>query len=349
MKIYYIMGVVFESKGTYVPSQVNQMSLVSIRGLKTYFYTYEGVVKALDGVDLDIYKGETLGLVGETGCGKSVTALSIMRLIPDPPGKIVTGEIQFNGENLLGKSDQEMRRIRGNRIAMIFQEPMTSLNPVLTVGDQIAEAIELHQGLSKKGALKKATSILGRVGMPDPEKVVRQYPHELSGGMRQRCMIAMALSCNPDLLIADEPTTALDVTIQAQVLDLMRRLKEEFGSSILFITHDLGVIADMCDRVAVMYAGHVVECADAVTIFRHGAHPYTRGLMNAIPRMVGGQKRLQIIPGMVPNLIHPPSGCRFHPRCAMAKEICGKERPPMVEVEKGHWLSCWEKGEMPTR
>jgi len=315
--------------------------LLTIRGLKTHFYTYEGVVKALDGIDLEIRKGETLGLVGETGCGKSVTALSILRLIPQPPGKIVGGEIWYNGVNLIEASGEKMREVRGNMISMIFQEPMTSLNPVFTIGYQIAEVVALHQGLDKKESLKKTVEALKAVAMPDPDKVVEQYPHELSGGMRQRAMIAMALSCNPDLLIADEPTTALDVTIQAQVLDLMRQLKEEFGSSILFITHDLGVIAEMCDRVAIMYAGNIVEYGDVITIFKNSKHPYTKGLVRSIPRLDERRRRFDTIRGSVPNLIFPPSGCRFHPRCAFKKESCDKQKPLPYEVEPGHYVSCF--------
>ncbi len=315
--------------------------LVSIRGLKTNFYTYAGVVKALDGIDLDIYKGETLGLVGETGCGKSVTALSIIRLIQWPPGKIDEGSILFDGKDILKIPEKEMRQIRGNKVSMIFQEPMMSFNPVFTIGSQIAEVFVLHQRMDKKMAYEKAIEMLKFTGIPGPERVAKSHPHELSGGMLQRAMIAMALACKPQLLIADEPTTALDVTIEAQILELMKDLKSKTGASILMITHDLGVVADMCDRIGVMYAGNIVELSDTRSIFNGPLHPYTRGLIGAIPKMTTrAGTRLDIITGNVPNLIYPPAGCRFHPRCGAAMDICKKEKPPLCEVNTGHSVAC---------
>jgi len=314
--------------------------LLEVKDLKTYFFTHEGTVKAVDGINLKLNKGETLGLVGESGCGKSVTALSIMRLIPSPPGKIVGGKIRFEGNNLLELDEKEMRKIRGRKISMIFQEPMTSLDPMFTIGDEIAEVIKLHQGLKKDEARKKAIESLRIVGMPDPDKRINEYPHELSGGMRQRAMIAMALSCNPALLIADEPTTALDVTIQAQILRLIDELRKKFGTSVLLITHDLGVIAETCDNVAVMYAGHIVEHTDVNTLFRNPLHPYTKGLMESIPRLDIDTERLEIIRGLVPNLLDVPSGCPFHPRCDFCSEICSKELPELIEAEKNHLVRC---------
>ncbi len=314
--------------------------LLRVKDLKTYFFTHEGTVKAVDGINLKVSKGETLGLVGESGCGKSVTALSIMRLIPSPPGKIVGGKIHFEDKSLLELDEKEMRKIRGRKISMIFQEPMTSLDPMFTIGDEIAEVIRLHQGLKKDEARKKAIESLRTVGMPDPEKRINEYPHELSGGMRQRAMIAMALSCNPTLLIADEPTTALDVSIQAQILRLIDELRKKFGTSVLLITHDLGVIAETCDNVAVMYAGHIVEHTDANTLFRNPLHPYTKGLMKSIPRLDVDTKRLEIIKGLVPNLLDMPSGCLFHPRCNFCSEGCTKELPKLIEVEKNHLVRC---------
>ena len=316
--------------------------LLDVRGLKTYFYTEDGVVPAVDGVDFSINKGETLGIVGESGCGKSVTSLSIMRLIPDPPGKVVDGEILFEGSDLLKKSEAEMRKIRGNEISMIFQEPMTSLNPVFTIGNQIMEAIMLHQKLDKTAARKKAIEMLHLVGIPSPERRVDEYPHQLSGGMRQRVMIAMALSCNPRLLIADEPTTALDVTIQAQILDLMRHLRDEFGTSIMLITHDLGVIAELAERVVVMYAGKIVERADVKSLFGDPMHPYTLGLLGSIPKLTEQQDRLQVIDGVVPDPAFMPKGCRFHPRCQEAREICKVEEPELIHHKPGHEVACWK-------
>ena len=320
--------------------------LLEVKGLKTYFFTSDGVVPAVDGVTYHVDKGETVGIVGESGCGKSVTSLSVMRLIPDPPGKITAGQIFFEGENLLEKSEAAMRKIRGNHISMIFQEPMTSLNPVFTVGDQIAEAIELHQGLRRRDAMGKAEEMLKIVGIPLPERRVREYPHQLSGGMRQRVMIAMALSCNPKLLIADEPTTALDVTIQAQILELMKALKKELGMAIMLITHDLGVIAEMAQRVAVMYAGKIVEEADVISIFRSPLHPYTEGLLRSIPRLDGAKGKLHVIEGVVPNPLYMPTGCRFHPRCPYAMDICKAKEPDFMQISEGHQVACWLKSKL---
>jgi oligopeptide/dipeptide ABC transporter ATP-binding protein len=322
--------------------------LLEVNDLKTYFDTDEGTVKAVDGVSFHIDKGETLGVVGESGSGKSVTSLSTMRLIPQPPGRFAAGEIKFEGQDLLKKSEREMRKIRGNEISMIFQEPMTSLNPVYTVGDQIAEAIVLHQGKTRKQAMKMATEMLDLVGIPEPGKRVKNYPHQMSGGMRQRVMIAMALSCGPKLLIADEPTTALDVTIQAQILDLMRQLQSEIGMSILFITHDLGVVAEIADRVVVMYAGRAVEEADVNDIYGKPQMPYTRGLLNSIPRVDKAaihQERLEAIPGNVPNPLALPEGCAFHPRCKYMQDACKDAIPPLEDTGGGHMVRCirWDQ------
>jgi peptide/nickel transport system ATP-binding protein/oligopeptide transport system ATP-binding protein len=306
--------------------------LLRIKNLKTHFFTQEGVVRAVDGVSFSIRKGETLGLVGESGCGKSVTALSILRLIPDPPGKIVDGEIHFEGRNLLELGENEIRDIRGRKISMIFQEPMTSLDPVFTIGHEIMETIRLHHCLDREGSREEAVRMLKTVGMPDAEKRIRNYPHELSGGMRQRAMIAMALSCNPSLLIADEPTTALDVTIQAQILQLINELKEEFGTAVMLITHDLGVISQMCDNVAVMYAGYIVEYSDCETLFEEPLHPYTRGLKKSIPRLDADVERLEMIEGLVPSLLDVPPGCPFHPRCKYRFEPCDREMPELGPV-----------------
>ncbi len=314
--------------------------LLKIKDLKTYFFTHQGVVKAVDGISFKIGRGETFGLVGESGCGKSVTALSIMRLIPSPPGKIINGEICLDGKNLLKLDEKAMRKIRGKKISMIFQEPMTSLDPVFTIGYEIMESIQLHQGLVKKEAKEKAIQALRVVGISDPEKRVDEYPHELSGGMRQRAMIAMALSCNPTLLIADEPTTALDVTIQAQILRLIDELKEKFGTSVMLITHDLGVIAEMCDNVAVMYAGHIMEYTNVDTLFSNPLHPYTKGLNKSIPRLDVETEHLSVIRGLVPNLLDVPSGCPFHPRCDFCSERCIKEIPKLIEVEDHHLVRC---------
>ncbi|MHB0885706.1 MAG: ABC transporter ATP-binding protein [Bacillota bacterium] len=318
--------------------------LVDVRGLSTVFKTDEGTVKAVDDVSFHIARGETLGMVGESGCGKSVTSLSILRLIPSPPGRIASGVITFDGRNLMELSEAEMRQVRGNRISMIFQEPMTSLNPVFTVGDQIAEAIVLHQKVKAKEAMVRTIEMLKLVGIPLPERRVKEYPHQLSGGMRQRVMIAMALSCNPQLLIADEPTTALDVTIQAQILDLMRRLRREFGMSILLITHDLGVIAEMAERVVVMYAGQIVEEAPVDDLFESPLHPYTLGLLKSIPRLDSGRERLHVIEGMVPSLVDLPAGCRFRPRCPEAIDRCAHETPVLLPDGPGRYVRCWKHG-----
>ncbi|MCK4260383.1 MAG: ABC transporter ATP-binding protein [Halanaerobiales bacterium] len=315
--------------------------ILEVRDLKTHFFIEEGVVKAVDGVNFEIHQGETLGIVGESGSGKSVTSISIMNLVPNPPGKIVDGQILYKGENLIDKSAAQMRKIRGNEISMIFQEPMTSLNPVFTVGDQIAEVVLLHQKVSKKAALDRVIEMLRKVGISDPENRVHDFPHQLSGGMRQRIMIAMALSCNPGLLIADEPTTALDVTIQAQILELMKELRDEFNTAILLITHDLGVIAEVADRVAVMYAGKIVEYTDVHRLFQKPKHPYTIGLLDSIPKLVGEQKRLNPIPGVVPNALNFPKGCKFNNRCKYAKEQCFEKEPALVDAEAGHAVRCW--------
>jgi len=313
--------------------------ILKISGLKTYFYTEAGVARAVDGVDLEIRKGETVGLVGESGCGKSTLALSILRLIPKP-GRIVDGEILFKNENLLEKSHEDMRKIRGGKIAIIFQDPTNSLNPVFTIGSQIAEAITEHRFKEKTKVERETIEALRMVRIPDPSTAVKRYPHEYSGGMKQRAMIAMMLSCFPDLLIADEPTSNLDVTIQAQILQLMKDLKEKFGTAILLITHDIGVAAEMCDRIAVMYSGKIIEYSDVIKIFRNPLHPYTRALLRSTPRIDVKQERLEGIPGTVPSCIKPPPGCRFHPRCRYAAEICSKKEPKMTEIEEGHLVSC---------
>ncbi|WNC16439.1 ABC transporter ATP-binding protein [Brevibacillus brevis] len=318
-----------------------QEKILDVRNLQTHFFTDDGVSKAVDGVDFSLNKGETLGLVGESGCGKSITSLSILRLIASPPGKIVGGEILFKGQDLLKKSEAQMRAIRGNDISMIFQEPMTSLNPVYTVGEQIAEVLRLHQNMGRKEAWDKAVEMLKLVGIPSPEKRATQEPHELSGGMRQRVMIAMALACRPEILIADEPTTALDVTIQAQILELMKKLQTELGMSIIMITHDLGVVAETCDRVAVMYAGKVVEYTTAKQLFEKPRHPYTVGLMNSLPRMDQDVEELQAIAGNVPSPFNMPAGCRFAPRCPHATELCHSRLPELLEQEDGSQVRCW--------
>ena len=323
------------------------MPLLDIRDLKTYFYTDDGVVRAVDGVSLSIAPQKTLGLVGESGCGKSITAFSTMRLIPSPPGKIEHGQILFHKDlesdpidlTQLNPTGTQMRDIRGNDIAMIFQEPMTSLSPVHTVGNQIAEAIRLHQNADKKEARERAIDALNKVRLPRPDRQVDAYPHELSGGMRQRAMIAMALSCNPSLLIADEPTTALDVTVQAQILDLMRHLQSDIGMAIMLITHDLGVVASMADYVAVMYLGKIVEYADTRTVFKNPRHPYTMGLLNSIPQ-VGQKRRLVPIEGTIPDPFEIPQGCAFAPRCPHVMDKC-REEPQLLEIESGHRVSCW--------
>ena len=316
--------------------------LIEIRNLKTYFDVRGGVLKAVDDVSLTIEAGETLGLVGESACGKSVTAASIMRLVPIPPGRIAGGEILFEGIDILKLSTSEMRKVRGSKISMIFQEPMTSLNPVFTVGDQVAEVIHLHEKLSQREIRERVIEAFRLVRIPAPESRIKEYPHQMSGGMRQRVIIAMALACNPKLMIADEPSTALDVTIQAQILDLMNRLKKETGASILFITHDLGVIAEMAQRVAVMYAGKIMEEADVETLFSEPKHPYTIGLMSSIPILGIGkkEKRLSTIPGVVPSLFKLPEGCLFHERCSMVLKECNQLEPPVIDLGNGHIVRC---------
>ncbi|CCU85468.1 ABC transporter ATP-binding protein [Mesotoga prima] len=315
-------------------------ALLQVEDLRTYFHTEDGIVKAVDGVTFDVFPGETLGIVGESGCGKSVTSLSIMRLL-DEKGEIAGGKITFDGEDVMAIPESKMMKIRGNEMAMIFQEPMTALNPVFTIGFQIMEAILLHQDVDEKKARQMAIDMLKKVGIPEPEKRIDEYPHELSGGMRQRAMIAMALSCNPKLLFADEPTTALDVTIQAQILELMKSLQDQYGMALVMITHDLGVIAEMAQRVVVMYAGKVVEYADVHTLFKNPRHPYTWGLMNAIPRLDEDKEVLYNIPGVVPDPLDFPDGCRFNTRCPLATEKCRKEEPPLVEIESDHTTACW--------
>ncbi|HSE79100.1 MAG TPA: ABC transporter ATP-binding protein [Alphaproteobacteria bacterium] len=321
--------------------------LLEIEDLRTYFFTRDGVVRAVDGVSYEVRPGETLAVVGESGCGKSVTALSILRLIPSPPGRIVGGTIRFQGRNLLEIDESEMRSIRGNEVSMIFQEPMTSLNPVLTIGRQIGETLRLHQGLDAKQALERSIEMLRLVHIPEAERRVEQYPHQLSGGMRQRVMIAMALACNPKLLIADEPTTALDVTIQAQILDLMRELKSKIGAAIVLITHDLGVVAEMAQRVIVMYAGRKVEQSSVGELFERPLHPYTRGLLNSVPKLGStldekSQRRLMEIPGLVPSLREEIVGCAFAPRCPFAVERCRRDAPELESLGKDRLVACFE-------
>ncbi|RIK31650.1 MAG: methionine ABC transporter ATP-binding protein [Anaerolineae bacterium] len=322
----------------------NTQPLLEIKNLKTYFYTEDGTVRAVDGVDIEVYPGEVLGVVGESGCGKSVTSLSIMRLIGQP-GKIIEGEILFDGKDLLKTPDAEMMKIRGNRISMIFQQPQTSLNPVFRVGEQIGEVLNIHQDFGKEAARNRTVELLKQVGIPDPERRAEAFPHELSGGMAQRVMIAMALACVPDLLIADEPTTALDVTIQAQILDLMRNLRSQLGSAVILITHDLGVIAEMADRVAVMYAGQIVEQTGIRTLFKEPLHPYTQGLIGSTPILGKVREKLDVIPGSVPNLINLPQGCRFAPRCRARVNhnltICTEKEPDLITLDQGHKVRCW--------
>ena len=318
--------------------------ILTVQNLRTYFQTDSGLARAVDGVSFSLDRGETLGLVGESGCGKSVTSLSVMRLIPSPPGRIADGRIEFDGRSLLDLPDNEMRKVRGNDIAMIFQEPMTSLNPVFTCGYQIDEAVALHQGLDKAATREKTIDMLRRVGMPDPAQRANEYPHQLSGGMRQRVMIAMALSCTPGLLIADEPTTALDVTIQAQILELLEQLQEEFGMAVLMITHDLGVIAEVADRIAVMYAGKIVESGTVEDIFANPRHPYTVGLLKSIPSIDETRDRLEVIQGTVPDATRFPDGCRFAPRCAKAEPVCRHQEPDLLQIEtedRAHLAACW--------
>lgn len=322
----------------------NNKPLLEVKGLKTYFYTEDGVVRAVDGVNFDVYPGEVLGIVGESGCGKSVTSLSIMRLI-SKPGKIDAGEILLDGENLLDLSEEEMSKVRGNRISMIFQQPQTSLNPVFRVGEQIGEVLNIHQDFGREAAQKRTVELLKQVGIPDPERRMEAFPHELSGGMAQRVMIAMALACVPDLLIADEPTTALDVTIQAQILDLMRNLRSQLGSAVILITHDLGVIAEMADRVAVMYAGRIVEQSSVRTLFKEPLHPYTQGLIGSTPVLGKVRDKLDVIPGSVPNLINLPQGCKFAPRCRARVNhnltVCTEKEPDLIQIGEGHRVRCW--------
>ena len=322
----------------------NNKPLLEVKGLKTYFYTEDGVVRAVDGVNFEVYPGEVLGLVGESGCGKSVTSLSIMRLI-SKPGKVDAGEILLDGENLLDLPEEEMTKVRGNRISMIFQQPQTALNPVFKVGDQLAEVLNVHQDMGKEAGWRRAIALLKMVGVPDPERRVEAFPHELSGGMAQRVMIAMALACVPELLIADEPTTALDVTIQAQILDLMRDMRKEMGTSVILITHDLGVVAEMAERVAVMYAGEIVEQTDVNSLFDEPLHPYTQGLIGSIPILGEIKDKLDVIPGSVPNLVNLPPGCRFAPRCEARIKygltICTEVKPELDEVKSEHSVRCW--------
>ncbi len=322
-------------------------NLLEVKDLTTHFFTQDGVVKAVDGISYTLAEGEVLGVVGESGCGKSVHALSIMRLVANPPGRIVAGEILFEGENLLNMDDSEMRHIRGNRIAMVFQEPMTSLNPVLTIGRQLTETLELHQKMARREARTRAAELLQTVGIPDSESRLSDYPHQFSGGMRQRVMIAMALSCNPRLIIADEPTTALDVTIQAQILELMRDLAVEFGTAMVIITHNLGVVARYAHRVVVMYAGKIVETGTAHDIYRNPRHPYTIALLNSVPRLDATERvRLDAIEGLPPDLVDLPQGCSFAPRCKYAYERCTQETPVLLETDTNHTSACWRHDEL---
>ena len=335
------------TRGASVPEPTSTRPLLEIDNLHTHFFTPSGVARAVDGVSYNLHSGETLGVVGESGCGKSVTALSILRLVANPPGRIVEGAVRFEGVDLLGLTESQMEDIRGNRISMIFQEPMTSLNPLLTVGRQISEAIALHQGLSRREAMDRAIDMLRRVHIPEPERRAHAYPHQMSGGMRQRVMIAMALSCNPKVLIADEPTTALDVTIQAQILDLMRELRDTLGTAIILITHDMGVVAENADRVVVMYAGRKVEEANVDDLFERPGHPYTRGLLGSIPnldlaaRADPSRTRLNEIKGMVPSLFNLPQGCSFAPRCGFATDQCRAAFPRLEQYRPDHWVACW--------
>ena len=315
--------------------------ILEVKDLSTWFYTEEGIVKALEDVSFSIEQGEILGIVGETGCGKSVTSRTIMGLIPQPPGKIVGGEVLFEGRDLLKLGDEDMRSIRGKDMAMIFQDPMSSLNPVLKVGFQVMEAIKAHGNVSDREARKRALDMFEKVNIPDPEKSLNRYPHQFSGGMKQRVMIAMALSCNPRLLIADEPTTALDVSIQAQILSLIKGLQRDFGSSIMLISHDLGVIATMAQKVAVMYAGRIIEYGSVKDIFESPSHPYTKGLLGAIPRLDRDQESLDVIKGALPDLINLPEGCKFRERCPVAEPLCATARPPRLKVKEGHEVACY--------
>jgi oligopeptide transport system ATP-binding protein len=316
--------------------------LLQVKDLRTHFFTDEGVVRAVDGISYDVEEGETMGLVGESGCGKSVSALSILRLIPSPPGKIVGGEVWFDGQDLLKVDEEEIRHVRGNRIAMIFQEPMTSLNPVLTIGRQITEALELHLKMNRHAANRRAVELLEMVGIPEAHTRLNDYPHQFSGGMRQRVMIAMALSCNPKLLLADEPTTALDVTIQAQILEIMARLSREFRTAVIIITHNLGVVARYADRVNVMYAGKIVESGSAREIYGRPRHPYTLGLLRSVPRLDEARRdKLVPIEGLPPDLANIPPGCSFYPRCSYRIDRCRQEEPPLMLVDEKHYSACW--------
>ena len=342
-----------ETEGAVAQAAATSENALEVSNLQTYFYTRRGLVKAVDDVSFNLGRSETLGIVGESGCGKSITALSIMRLVPDPPGRTVGGTIKMDGRDLLGFSEEEMRDIRGNEISMIFQEPMTSLNPVITIGHQISETLILHQGMNKAEAMEKSVEMLNLVRIPEPQQRVKEYPHQLSGGMRQRVMIAMALSCNPKILIADEPTTALDVTIQAQILDLIVELQEKLGTAVILITHDLGVVAETTQRVVVMYAGKKVEEAPVVNLFEEPLHPYTKGLLTSIPSlgiMTGDEasdgERLTEIPGMVPALNELPVGCAFAPRCPYADDQCTAAYPPYEEKRSGHWAACWHSDKL---
>jgi peptide/nickel transport system ATP-binding protein len=337
-----------EVQADFAPEPVAGEPVLEVHDLKTYFYTRTGLVKAVDGVSFSLRRGETLAIVGESGCGKSVTALSLLRLVPDPPGRVVDGTARLNGVDLLSLDEPAMRQVRGKEISMIFQEPMTSLNPVMTIGRQIGEALLLHETTSRRAALARTIEMLQLVGIPEPQQRVKEYPHQLSGGMRQRAMIAMALACTPKVLIADEPTSALDVTIQAQILDLIAKLRRDLGTAVILITHDLGVVAETAERVIVMYAGRKVEEAPVDELFAHALHPYTRGLMNSIPRLAlmrrentNAAERLQEIPGMVPALSNLPPGCVFAPRCAFATDICRREYPTYEEKRPAHWAACW--------
>jgi len=319
---------------------LNSEKTIEIKNLKTHFFTEYGRIPAVDGVDFELLKGEVLGLVGESGCGKSVLALSILRLVPDPPGKIISGEINFSGKNIISLPEREMRKIRGNRISMVFQEPMTSFNPVFNIGNQIKECLILHKGFKKKEAWEKAIELLYQVGMKRPEEVMKRYPHQLSGGMLQRAMIAMAISCKPSLLIADEPTTALDVSVQAQILDLLLKLKEELSMSIILITHDLGVVSEMADWVAVMYTGKIQEFAKVEDIFKNPLHSYTIGLLNSLPQFNSSGK-LNAIEGNVPDFLELPMGCKFNPRCPKVSSICKEIEPNLEQVSEKHWVRCY--------
>jgi len=320
---------------------MNAEEVILINDLRTYFFVEEGIVKAVDGISLRIRRGECLGLVGESGCGKSMTALSILRLVPEPPGKIVSGQICFKGKDLMRLSEKAMRKIRGKEISMIFQEPSASMNPAFSIGNQIKEVIWFHQGGERKTIMEKSIESLRAVQIPDVRRILSQYPHELSGGMIQRVMIAMAIACEPDLLICDEPTTALDISTQAQIIALLNELRRERGTSMLFITHDLGILSWICTSAAVMYAGNVIEYSDIRSILRSPLHPYTQALIESTPRLDTNPDKLRVISGQVPNLIHSPPGCKFHPRCHLAKESCKETSPSMTEKVEGHWVACF--------